>query len=129
MSMFVRAALVVVVCLNVHAMVRSADPEKPKLDGQHHITSGERNGQPVAAEFLKGCTFRFAGNKLTGALGARLGSGQSFDDGGGVDRLLPVRRGVLRVVFGQAQGFAQGQAQREVDHQVETQHPNNRVFY
>ena len=63
------------------------------------------------------------------ALGARHGAGQAFDDGGGVDRLLPVRRGLLRVVLGQAQGFAQGQAQRQVDHQVETQHPDDGVFH
>ncbi|MNZ49676.1 hypothetical protein D3C78_674510 [compost metagenome] len=61
-------------------------------------------------------------------LGARHGAGQAFDDGGGVDRLLPVRGGVLRVVLGQAQGFAQGQAQRQVDHQVEAQHAHDGVF-
>ncbi|CAI8966337.1 hypothetical protein EMIT051CA3_50469 [Pseudomonas chlororaphis] len=63
------------------------------------------------------------------ALGARHGAGQAFDDGGGVDRLLPVRRAVLRVVLGQAQGLAQGQAQRQVDHQVEAQHADDGVFH
>ncbi|AMV28134.1 hypothetical protein VT84_27255 [Gemmata sp. SH-PL17] len=67
MSMFVRAALVAVLCLNVHAMAISADNEKPKLEGQHQIVGGERNGQPVAEADFKGATFRFAGNKLTGA--------------------------------------------------------------
>ncbi len=63
------------------------------------------------------------------ALRARHGAGQAFDDGGGVDRLVPVRRGLVRVVLGQAQGFAQGQAQRQVDHQVEAQHPHDGVFH
>ncbi|MNZ72566.1 hypothetical protein D3C78_909470 [compost metagenome] len=63
------------------------------------------------------------------ALGAWHGAGQAFDDGGGVDGLLPVRRGLLRVVLGQAQGFTQGQAQRQVDHQVEAQHAHDGVFH
>jgi uncharacterized protein (TIGR03067 family) len=67
MSMFVRGALVAVLCLNALALARSADPEKPKLEGQHQIVAGERDGQPVAEATLKGATFRFAGNKLTGA--------------------------------------------------------------
>lgn len=62
-----RAALVAVLCLNVHTAVTSADPEKPKLDGQHQIVAGERAGQPLPEADLKGATFRFAGNKLTGA--------------------------------------------------------------
>ena len=67
MSMFVRAALVAVLCLNVHALVNSADPEKPKLEGQHQIIAGERSGQPLAEADIKGCTVRFTGNKLDGA--------------------------------------------------------------
>jgi len=67
MSMFVRASLVAIVALTLLALVQSADPTPPKLDGQHQIVAGERNGQPVPEADLKGCTFRFAGNKLTGA--------------------------------------------------------------
>jgi uncharacterized protein (TIGR03067 family) len=67
MSTFVRAALVAVLCLNVHALVKSADPEKPKLEGQHQIVSGERDGQPILEATLKGCTFRFTGDKVVGA--------------------------------------------------------------
>jgi uncharacterized protein (TIGR03067 family) len=67
MSMFVRAALVAVLCLNVSVLVKSADPEKPKLDGQHQIIAGERNGQALPEADLKGCTFRFQDNKVTGA--------------------------------------------------------------
>lgn len=67
MSMFVCAVLAAVLCLNVHAALNSADPEKPKLDGQHQIVAGERAGQPLPEADLKGATFRFAGNKLTGA--------------------------------------------------------------
>lgn len=67
MSMFVRAALVVVLCLNVHALVKSADPEKPKLEGQHQVVAGERDGKPLTEADVKGMTFRFAGNKVTGA--------------------------------------------------------------
>ncbi|MNP15505.1 hypothetical protein D3C76_1078660 [compost metagenome] len=64
-----------------------------------------------------------------GALGPWHGAGQAFDDRGGVDRLLPVRRGLLRVVFRQAQGLAQRQAQGQVDHQVEAQHTHDGIFY
>lgn len=67
MSMFVRAALVAVLCLNVNAPVNCADPEKPKLEGTHQIVAGERAGRPVAEADLKGCTFRFTGNKVVGA--------------------------------------------------------------
>jgi len=67
MSMFVRFALVAVLCLNVQALVNSADPEKPKLEGQHQIIAGERNGQPLAEATFKGATFRFTANKLVGA--------------------------------------------------------------
>jgi uncharacterized protein (TIGR03067 family) len=67
MSMFVRAALVTVLCLNVLALVKAADPEKPKLEGQHQIVAGERDGQPVPEATLKGYTFRFTGDKVVGA--------------------------------------------------------------
>ena len=67
MSMFVRAALIAVLCLNVHAFVMSADAEKPKLEGQHQVVAGERDGKPLTEADVKGMTFRFAGNKVTGA--------------------------------------------------------------
>jgi uncharacterized protein (TIGR03067 family) len=65
MSTFVRVALTAVLCLNAYAYVQSAD-EKPKLDGQHPITAGERGGQPVPEAEYKGASFRFDGNKLVG---------------------------------------------------------------
>lgn len=65
MSMFVRAALTTLLCLNAFAYVKSAD-EKPKLDGQHQITAGERAGTPVPEAEYKGASFRFDGNKLIG---------------------------------------------------------------
>jgi uncharacterized protein (TIGR03067 family) len=66
MSMFVRAALVALLSLNVYALARSAD-EKPKLDGQHQIIAGERDGKALAEDTFKGATFRFAGDKVVGA--------------------------------------------------------------
>ncbi len=57
------------------------------------------------------------------------GAGQPFDHRGGVDRLLPVGRGVLRLVVRQADGLAQRQAEGEVDHQVEAEHADNGVFH
>jgi uncharacterized protein (TIGR03067 family) len=66
MSTFVRVALVAVLALNAYAFVNSADPEKPKLDGQHPIIAGERGGQPVPENEFKGASFRFDGNKLIG---------------------------------------------------------------
>ncbi len=65
MSMFVRAALVTMLCLNVYSYATSAD-EKPKLDGQHPITAGERGGQAVPEAEFKGASFRFDGNKIVG---------------------------------------------------------------
>ncbi|MNN90014.1 hypothetical protein D3C81_2079040 [compost metagenome] len=60
---------------------------------------------------------------------ARHGAGQAVDHRGVVDRLVPVGRGLLRVVLGQAQGLAQGQAEGEVDHQVEAEHADDGVFH
>jgi uncharacterized protein (TIGR03067 family) len=66
MSMFVRAALVSMLALNMYSLASSAD-EKPKLDGQHQIVAGERDGKALAEDSFKGATFRFAGEKLVGA--------------------------------------------------------------
>ena len=68
MSMFVRAALVALLGLNVYAIANSADDkEKPKLEGQHQITAGERDGKALAEADIKGCTFRFTNDKVVGA--------------------------------------------------------------
>ena len=67
MSIFVRVALVAVLFLNVYSLAKSADPEKPKLDGQHQIVAGERDGKALPEADVKGATFRFAGNRLVGA--------------------------------------------------------------
>ena len=68
MSMFVRAALVAMLSLNLYSMANSADDkEKPKLDGQHQIISGERDGKALTENDIKGCTFRFTGDKVVGA--------------------------------------------------------------
>ena len=69
MSMFVRTALIAVLGLNVYAMSSLAqdNKEKPKLEGQHQIIAGERDGKPLAATDIKGYTFRFTGDKVMGA--------------------------------------------------------------
>ena len=63
------------------------------------------------------------------ALRARHGAGQALDHCSGIDRLLPVRGGVLRLILGQAQSLAQCQAESQVDHQVEAQHADDGVFH
>ena len=67
MSIALRLALVAFVSLNALAWAYSEDPAKPKLEGQHQIVAGERNGKPLPDAQLKGCTFRFTANKLVGA--------------------------------------------------------------
>lgn len=68
MSMFVRAALMAMLSLNVYSLANSAeDKDKPKLEGQHQIISGERDGKALAEADIKGCTFRFTGDKVVGA--------------------------------------------------------------
>ena len=68
MSMFVRAALVAMMSLTVYSMANSAYlEEKPKLEGQHQITAGERDGKALAETDIKGATFRFTGDKVVGA--------------------------------------------------------------
>ncbi len=81
--------------------------------------------QQVAEVVQQTCQVGQAGFR---ALGAGHGAGQALDHGGGVDRLVPVRRGQVRAVLGQAQGFAQGQAQRQVDHKIKAQHAHDGVF-
>ena len=66
MSLFVRAALIALMSLTVYTMARSADPEKPKLEGQHPIVAGEYGGKPLAEADFKGATFRFTADKLVG---------------------------------------------------------------
>ena len=67
MSMFVRAALATIAGFAFLPMPASAADEKPKLEGQHQITAGERDGKPMDAAAIKGCTFRFAGEKVVAA--------------------------------------------------------------
>ncbi len=43
--------------------------------------------------------------------------------------MLPVGRGLLWLVLGQAQALAQGEAEGQVDHQVETEDADDRVFH
>jgi uncharacterized protein (TIGR03067 family) len=66
MSMSLRASMIAVVGLAFLLPVYAAD-EKPVLEGQHQITAGERDGKPMDEAVLKGCTFRFAGEKVTAA--------------------------------------------------------------
>jgi len=68
MSMFVRAALVAMMSLTVYSMASSADDkDKPKLEGQHQIIAGERDGKALTENDIKGATFRFTGDKVVGA--------------------------------------------------------------
>jgi uncharacterized protein (TIGR03067 family) len=68
MSMFVRAALVAMMSLTVYSMANSANlADKPKLEGQHQIIAGERDGKALAEADIKGTTFRFTGDKVVGA--------------------------------------------------------------
>jgi uncharacterized protein (TIGR03067 family) len=68
MSMFVRVALVAMLSLNVYSLATSADDQqKPKLEGQHPIIAGERDGKALNENDIKGCTFRFTGDKVVGA--------------------------------------------------------------
>lgn len=68
MSMFVRAALVAMMSLTIYSLSSSAfAAEKPKLEGQHPIISGERDGKALAEADIKGTTFRFTGDKVVGA--------------------------------------------------------------
>jgi uncharacterized protein (TIGR03067 family) len=68
MSKFVRVALVAVMGLTAYSMANSAqDTEKPKLEGQHEVVSGERDGKPIAEADIKGATFRFTDDKVVGA--------------------------------------------------------------
>jgi uncharacterized protein (TIGR03067 family) len=66
MSLFVRATMVVVAVLAFSQLPVYAD-EKPQLEGQHQIVSGERDGKPMDEAVIKGATFRFAGEKVTAA--------------------------------------------------------------
>jgi uncharacterized protein (TIGR03067 family) len=68
MSMFVRASLVAMMSLTIYSMANSASAaDKPKLDGQHQIIAGERDGKALAEADIKGTTFRFTGDKVVGA--------------------------------------------------------------
>jgi uncharacterized protein (TIGR03067 family) len=66
MSMFARA-LTIATGLGFLALPATAADEKPVLDGQHQVTAGERDGKPMDDAILKGCTFRFAGEKVVAA--------------------------------------------------------------
>jgi uncharacterized protein (TIGR03067 family) len=68
MSMFVRVALVAMLSLNVYSLATSADDkQKPKLEGQHPIIAGERDGKALTDNDIKGATFRFTDDKVVGA--------------------------------------------------------------
>lgn len=68
MSMLLRIALVAFVGLTAHVFLFSAEPaDQPKLEGQHAIIAGERNGQPLNEADFKDATFRFTGEKVVGA--------------------------------------------------------------
>jgi len=66
MSMSLRA-LAVATGFAFLGLTADAADEKPMLDGQHQVTAGERDGKPMDENVLKGCTFRFAGEKVTAA--------------------------------------------------------------
>jgi uncharacterized protein (TIGR03067 family) len=67
MSMFLRAALAVVAGFAFLPTPASAADEKPNLEGQHQITAGERDGKAMPEADIKGCTFRFVGEKVVAA--------------------------------------------------------------
>ena len=68
MSMFVRAALAIVAGFAfLPTPASAAENEKPKLEGQHQITAGERDGKAMPEADIKGCTFRFVGEKVVAA--------------------------------------------------------------
>jgi len=66
MSKFLRVVMVAVVGLAFQPLF-GADAEKPKLEGQHQVTAGERDGKAIPENDLKGVTFRFTGDKVVGA--------------------------------------------------------------
>ena len=66
MSMLLRASMVAVAALAFSQLPAYA-AEKPELEGQHQITAGERDGKPMDEAVIKGCTFRFTGEKVVAA--------------------------------------------------------------
>jgi uncharacterized protein (TIGR03067 family) len=69
MSKLVRASLFTAAAFALLGAPTSAadDKDKPKLEGQHQVIAGERDGKAMDAETIKGVTFRFVGEKVTGA--------------------------------------------------------------
>ena len=64
MSMFVRVALVAMLSLNVYSLATSADDkQKPKLEGQHQIIAGERDGKALNESDIKGCDLPLHGRQ------------------------------------------------------------------
>jgi len=66
MSKFLRVVMVAVAGLAFQPLLFGAD-EKPKVEGQHQVTAGERDGKAIPENDLKGVTFRFTGDKVVGA--------------------------------------------------------------
>lgn len=67
MSLSLRASMVALVglaCLQVQLL---AADDKPKLEGQHQVIAGERDGKPMTPAEIQGVTFRFTGEKVVGA--------------------------------------------------------------
>jgi len=64
--MFLRSVLVVAAGLTVQTFLFSADPEKPKVEGQHQIVAMERDGKELGEANFTGASFRFTGEKVVG---------------------------------------------------------------
>jgi uncharacterized protein (TIGR03067 family) len=66
MSMSLRASMIAVLGI-AFAQLTAYAADKPDLEGQHQVISGERDGKPMDEKVLKGCTFRFTGEKVVAA--------------------------------------------------------------
>jgi uncharacterized protein (TIGR03067 family) len=64
--MFMRSVLVVAAGLMVQTFLFSADPEKPKVEGQHQIVAMERDGKQLGEANYNGASFRITGEKVVG---------------------------------------------------------------
>jgi uncharacterized protein (TIGR03067 family) len=67
MSMLVRASLLTAFAFLGAPTSAADEKDKPKLEGQHQVIAGERDGKPMDPNTIKGVTFRFTGDKVTGA--------------------------------------------------------------
>ncbi|HSQ57959.1 MAG TPA: TIGR03067 domain-containing protein [Gemmata sp.] len=67
MSTSLRASMIALVGFAFLQLPLYAADEKPKLEGQHQVISGEHDGKAMTPAELQGVTFRFTGEKVVGA--------------------------------------------------------------